>query len=200
MKKTIKLLITISLIFALSLMPCISANAAEVGESAEQMSDSNVFSRLFYLATSHATEILCTFTLIGSLVLAYAYKKGLVPLLRKTLLSIGTSVNKIKEKTESSELVTSRFGEEITKMLTNTDALVKKLGERLDEMSTTLNEVKEKEQQKEKNSESLAVIVGAQIDMLYDIFMSSALPQYQKDAIGERVAKMKEALRKDGKE
>ena len=85
-------------------------------------------------------------------------------------------------------------------MLTNTDALVKKLGERLDEMSTTLNEVKEKEQQKEKNSESLAVIVGAQIDMLYDIFMSSALPQYQKDAIGERVAKMKEALRKDGKE
>ena len=37
-------------------------------------------------------------------------------------------------------------------------------------------------------------MVKAQIDMLYDVFMSSALPQYQKDAVGERIAKMKEAL------
>ena len=30
--------------------------------------------------------------------------------------------------------------------------------------------------------------------MLYDVFMSSALPQYQKDAVGERIAKMREAI------
>ena len=30
--------------------------------------------------------------------------------------------------------------------------------------------------------------------MLYDIFMSSALPEYEKARVGERVAKLKEEL------
>jgi hypothetical protein len=33
-----------------------------------------------------------------------------------------------------------------------------------------------------------------EIDMLYEIFISSSLPQYSKDAISERVAKMKKIL------
>ena len=43
----------------------------------------------------------------------------------------------------------------------------------------------------------LRLVVDTQIDMLYDIFMSSALPQYQKDAVGERIAKMKGAIREN---
>ena len=34
----------------------------------------------------------------------------------------------------------------------------------------------------------------SQIDMLYEIFMQSGLPQYSKDALGERMAKMKKTL------
>ena len=33
-----------------------------------------------------------------------------------------------------------------------------------------------------------------QINMLYDIFMTSALPQYQKDAVGERISAMNKLL------
>ena len=36
--------------------------------------------------------------------------------------------------------------------------------------------------------------MNAQIDMLYEIFMSSALPQYAKDRVGEKVAEMKAQL------
>jgi hypothetical protein len=36
--------------------------------------------------------------------------------------------------------------------------------------------------------------VAQQIDMLYELFMSSGIPQYEKDAMGERVAKMKKEI------
>ena len=51
-----------------------------------------------------------------------------------------------------------------------------------------------------KGSEDTRVILSAQVDMLYDIFMTSALPQYQKDAVGERIAAMRGALLKNDDE
>ena len=33
--------------------------------------------------------------------------------------------------------------------------------------------------------------------MLYSIFMTSALPQYQKDEVGARIAKMREVIGDD---
>ena len=33
-----------------------------------------------------------------------------------------------------------------------------------------------------------------QIDMLYEVFISSSLPLYQKEAVGERIAEMKRIL------
>ena len=65
-------------------------------------------------------------------------------------------------------------------------------------MNAELTEIRCSERKRTENTEELSVIVGTQIDMLYDIFMTSALPQYQKDAVGERVAKMKEALAGNG--
>jgi hypothetical protein len=40
----------------------------------------------------------------------------------------------------------------------------------------------------------MKTIMSAQVDMLYNIFMSSSLPQYSKDAVGERISEMKAAL------
>ena len=37
-------------------------------------------------------------------------------------------------------------------------------------------------------------VMLSQIDMLYEIFMQSGIPQYAKDSLGERVTKMKKAL------
>ena len=34
----------------------------------------------------------------------------------------------------------------------------------------------------------------SQIDVLYEIFMQSGIPQYAKDSLGEKVAKMKKSL------
>ena len=48
-----------------------------------------------------------------------------------------------------------------------------------------------------KSAEKLSLLMNSQIDMLYEIFMQSSLPQYSKDAIGEKVAALKKEL-KDG--
>ena len=40
----------------------------------------------------------------------------------------------------------------------------------------------------------MRVIMSTQIDLLHDIFMSSSLPYYRKEEVGERVAEMKRAL------
>ena len=44
----------------------------------------------------------------------------------------------------------------------------------------------------------MKALMSAQIDMLYDIFMTSSLPQYQKDAVNQRVKEMKEVTESDG--
>ena len=43
----------------------------------------------------------------------------------------------------------------------------------------------------------MKIILSAQIDMLYDIFMTSSLPQYQKDAVSKRIGEMKEVTERD---
>lgn len=201
MKKLLKLFITMSIMLAICASFCISSAAygeteAETDVIADEISE-NIFTRLYDEVKGYATEILCAMTFAGSLLLAYAYKKGLIPIIEKTLLSIGNSVSKIKEQTEAGELAQENFSLQLTEKLDNAQGLVKDLVNHVNEMNSALNDVKRAELEREENTQNLSVIVSAQIDMLYDIFMTSALPQYQKDAVGERVAKMKEALRGD---
>ena len=55
------------------------------------------------------------------------------------------------------------------------------------------DELSESREQALKTQDMRKVMI-AQIDMLYDIFMSSGLPVYQKDEVSERVRKMKIVL------
>ena len=165
----------------------------------EEELSGNVFSAIFEQIKSYATEIFCAMTFIGSLILAYAYKKGLLPLIEKTLLSIGSSVSKIKERTESGAVATEELGASITAKLENSEALVNNMIDKIGEMNAELSQIKTSELERTDNCKELSIIVSTQIDMLYDIFMSSALPQYQKDAVGEKVAKMKEMLKENDK-
>lgn len=159
----------------------------------------NVFTAVFNEITEYATEIFCAMTFIGSLILAYAYKKGLLPLVEKALISISGSVSKIKEKTESGALAAEELGEQLSGKLEDTEGLITSLAERVAKMNDEMSAIKVCELERADSARELAVIVGTQIDMLYDIFMTSTLPQYQKDAVGERVARMKEALAENGR-
>lgn len=157
----------------------------------------NFFESVYNEIIGYASEILCALTLIGSVTLAVAYKKGLLPLLEKSLVSIGNAITKIKENTKESAEKNTLFSQSIDEKLAATKEAVDGLCKNVERLNESLENTKRNEEGDRLEKRQLRLVVGAQIDMLYDIFMSSALPQYQKDAVGERIAAMKEAMKEN---
>ena len=163
--------------------------AADTGEGAK-----NPFEAVFEKVKEHSDTIFSALTLIGSLVLAFTYKKGLLPALGASLGKIGDSVKKISDATEAS--ITKSEGAIIDIDTRVQD--IKNLFERLDEKVADLNTKMVAVDEERERGEMTRILMRSQIDMLYDIFMTSSLPQYSKDAVGERIAAMKLLLEKGG--
>ncbi len=194
MKNKLKYLFVTALLIALTVCFTVSASAADMQTDelteTEDAENSNMFSKAYAEITAYAGEILCAMTFVGSLVLAVAYKKGLLPLLKGSLISIGNAVSKIKEDTSESIEKHSQ----LTDGLEGAKNMLEGLTEKVDTLDLMLKERLEDESRAEKEKAAFKLIISSQIDMLYDIFMASALPQYQKDAVGERIAAMKGEL------
>lgn len=205
MKNKLKYLIAVVLVavFVLSTGVCALASEADstaetdtVADNAEVTlrEDTNLFSRVYRELTEYAAEILAALTLAGSVALAVAYKKGLLPLLEKSLLTIGNAITKIKENTKQSADKSSEMSDAIDKKLTEASDALEKLSRSVVELKCAMEEGSRNDENDRLAAEQLRVVMDAQIEMLYDVFMFSALPQYQKDTVGERIAKMKEAI------
>ena len=149
-----------------------------------------VFENIYNTAMAHASEILSALAFVASMIIAIGYKKGLVPLLRHAANRISESVDKTREDTEE-EL---KKREEILKEKESTEALLKSSLEELSGRVSTLCDNLSAKEKLENCTEKLRIVILSQIDLLYDVFMSSALPQYQKELIGERVVKMKKEM------
>lgn len=195
MKNKLKYLIALVLTTALFTGFAVYASADEGAEEiTKEQSEENLFSKVYEEVASYASEILCGLTLVGSLTLAVAYKKGLLPLVEKSLLAIGNAVSGIKESTKESAEAGSRLKDNIEKRLTVASETLEALADKIGSLDKALSASLEGDAKSRLEAKELRLVVDTQIDMLYDIFMSSALPQYQKDAVGERIAKMKEAM------
>lgn len=197
MNKKLKYLITTLLVIVMALGISITASA-ETAEPDATENDATVFDKIYTEVGEYASEILCAMAFTGSVILAFAYKKGLLPIVKGSLVSIGNAVGKMKDSVSRS----TEMGEELSKNLAggleNAALVLDTLAEKIDTLEHTLTEKLVCEDERTREKEALGVILTAQIDMLYDVFMCSALPQYQKDAIGERIATMKGALKEYG--
>ena len=196
--KIITTLLLLTLILSLGMVAVSATDAdlpsltepSENTETSQEEADraENLFAVIFSTVKDKAAEIFSVLTLISSLILAYAYKKGLFPLIKSALTSLNGSVNKIKESAESELQNNEAISAQVKEKLSDFEKLITAAGDRLALIESKLDE------NKNRQDKELKTIISAQIDMLYDVFMSSSLPQYQKDAIGQRVVKMKEAL------
>lgn len=197
MKNKIKYLIAIALVVIFSSSLVVSASAeGEVTDVAVEP-ESNFFTVAYEELSAYASEILCGLTLAASLILAFAYKKGLLPLVQSALVSIGNAVTKIGDSAKKSEEQTAMLEENIGSSIKNAKDMIGALTEKISSLDNAVNERLVMDEKARGEYEKLRFIIEGQIDMLYDIFMSSALPQYQKDAVGERIGKMKGMVAKD---
>ena len=184
MKKTAILFFSLILIFALA----IPASAID-----PEAADENFFALAYEEISSHSSEILSALTCIFSLILTFTYKKGLLPTLGASLGGIGSSVDEIRMHTENGIRTALSSAERIEGQLIGISELCEALSKSVYEIDERMRELEGDKRQ----SEEMKIILRSQIDMLYDVFMESALPQYSKDAVGERIGKMKSLLKEE---
>ena len=188
MKKLRKAIILILAIAAVLSVFSLTAFAAE-GED-EVSSSVNVFEAAYGVICENADGIFSALAFISTLFLAFIYKRGLTPYISRGLTTLGDGVGKIKELCEKNGESFGISCEKITEKLASLENTLDLFSGEL----VTLEERLGSEAKLISDSALMRKILLSQIDMLYELFISSAIPEYQKEAIGERVKKMKEAL------
>ena len=159
------------------------------------LSSDNIFEEIYRLLEANADKIFSILAFVGTIVVSIGYKSGLLPLLRDALSKLKGSIDKVKEDNDTSNRTT---GEKIG----NIDTQIAEINSSLVKATEEIGRIQwqfEGYEEMCREREAMRVIIRNQIDMLYAIFMSSALPQYQKDEIGEKISQMKEELEVYGK-
>ncbi len=143
-----------------------------------------------YIWDHYAGEIFSALSLVASLILAYFYKKGLMPVVWNGLDRITKTGAKTEEKIDSFftriEPVLSEVNH-ATSVADNLGAYVKGLEKRLDES--------------ENDRARMEIMMAGVTEMLYGVFSAANLPAYAKEQLGERynalMACIKEAKQTD---
>lgn len=155
-------------------------------------SESNVFEETYNLLRANADKIFSVLAFIGTLIVGIGYKSGLLPLLREALSKLKASLDGVKTESEATKAMTNEKFTQLSSAIDEINESLFKNSRELDRIGWQFEDY----EQFCKERESMRLILLGQIDMLYAIFMSSALPQYQKDEIGERISLMREELSK----
>ena len=159
-------------------------------EKVDTTRDISPFEEAYRFTIENMDKFLSALAFIASIVLAFAYKKGLIPLVKAALSKLGANVSNFEKSTSNAIEKT----EETLRFLSDRFAYCENT---IDELSKNLDVIAERV--KESEEERLAVnrlktAMLTEVEMLYDIFMHSSLPQYSKDNGGEKISAMKKAL------
>lgn len=169
-----------------------SESEANTEVSPSEINESQIFDQIYGSLLENADKIFAALAFAGTMLISFAYKKGLIPILKNAMSALAGSVEKIRDNgTELARRTDDRFStlcESMDEMRSRNETAEKSV----DSINQRLEALDSVAEQYEK----MKVILSSQVDMLYAIFMSSALPQYQKDEVGARIKEMREELEK----
>ncbi len=188
MKKVITVLI-LTLFLLASLTIGIFAEST-VGDAEPLPAEENIFEAAYGVLLENSDKILSALAFASSLILALVYKRGLMPIIKNALGTLAASVTKLREETEKSSAGASDSIGLAAQKLLEAEKTISMLFEKLTDLEQKLKSAEEIK----KDSERLGIIMNYQIDMLYEVFMSSSLPAYLKEEMGEKIAGMKREL------
>ncbi len=202
MKKIlISLIIALTLLFSLGVSVYAEEidNAVAEAESTEAAptEEDTVSGQLSSLLSDNITEIFSVLTLVSSLFVAFLYKKGLLPSVSKSLglinESTGAVLKRVCEYSESTDTAISELARSAAPVL----EAISSFTEMAERIFADSERLAEDLSQVGSDTERLQKIISMQNEMLYTVFMSASIPQYQKDALGEVYSKIK-TLTKEG--
>ena len=64
-------------------------------------SEENIFSELYGVVARHADKIFSALAFLGSLIIAFAYRKGLLPVIKGALSAMSAATSKLKEEAKT---------------------------------------------------------------------------------------------------
>ena len=178
---------TLLILLAFSLLS-VTAFASEGVEA--EITESSVFGEVYELILRHSDKILSALAFLASLFLAFAYRSGIIPLIKSGLNTLGAAVSKLHEETDKASEIAKTTISEAKDKLADTEKTLSLL---TDKLGTLEEKLKDAIEDKERAAD-MKIIMESQIDMLYEIFMSSSIPLFQKEAVGEKIAAMKKKL------
>lgn len=198
MKKnlTALLLTLFTFVFVFSLTVSVFAAEAtdtksDTGAAVSEIDEAKTpFDALYEAFIDNADKIFSVLSFLGSVVVVVAYKKGLIPVLNSGLRSIRKSSDELKKKSEENILSAQKTLNMLTSRLAGYENSADTLYKSVEELRERL----ESREESYKREADLKEILLAEIDMLYEIFINSSLPQYSKDTVSERIVKMKKSL------
>ena len=196
MKRTIFILITITLLFSLFATAAFAAESEPGAELPEEKSEytedtadggvnaeENIFDIFFSAICEYSGEILSAVLALLSGIVIFAYRKGILPLLSGGLKAVDTEVKEIEKHSKSQSETTLAISNTLGEGLASANELLSSLQERILVAENTY-----------KDTDEVFSVLSMQIEMLCEIFMSSSLPAYEKERVAERISKMKACL------
>ena len=177
-----------------------NAPESDIGESinestAEAISDAedsakSILDSVYAAMSENLTDILSALAFLGSVIIMLCYKKGLIPLVKDALSALASGVRSISEKTNEIDNGTSRLADELAKKIDELREKTELIEASAEKIMISEAEIKLSKEERER----IYSVLECEVDMLYEIFMAAALPQYLKDNVGDRISVMRKKL------
>ncbi len=151
-----------------------------------------------YIWDTYAGEIFSVLTLITSLVLAYFYKRGLVPIVWNGLDRINRAG---AEATEAAKALAASTDERLSAFFTRAEPILSEIGTAAataTELAAYVKILETRVEENESERAKMEALMAGVADMLYGVFTSANLPAYAKEQIGARYHAITSLLRDSG--
>ncbi|MBQ1260990.1 MAG: hypothetical protein IIX96_03170 [Clostridia bacterium] len=149
--------------------------------------EENIFEIAYRELCSYSSEIFSALACVCAAILALGYKKGLLPLISGGINGLSGAVDKVKEQSDKTARELSEAAGVLTGSLERAQGVLSDIAEKVAGLEGKLDGVDEMLLGEEK----IKLTLGATLEILEEIFMSSSLPVYQKEAIAKKMAALK---------
>lgn len=193
MKKKLFLCLSLALALCLMLAPVgayaleeqtasSTSDAEETGKESATLGES-----VAAFIEENADTLLGALTLVSSLLVAFLYKSGLLPLLRRALSALSETSGRTEELTE-------RFTERAEKELALLRESATPVAELLKTTEETVAKIEEALRASEEANRETRDILETETTLFYELLVSANLPEAQKTSMAESYYRLRERL------
>lgn len=153
----------------------------------------NAFAALYGMATENADKIFALLSFAGTLMLAFVYKKGLLPALSGAVNRLSEAASRVAEESDENRKESEANAVALKGSIGDFSAALAAVADTLANIEARLVAIEERG----GDTEAVKRILACEVDMLSDLFLTSSIPEYQKESVSKRVSDIKRELVSD---